>query len=209
MSSDASVRETKVETSGNHPNRQQTKRKPFGSESIKNQTITEPPINQPNIEPPGNMSTKQQTIRDSSINQRTRNQFMKNQLRDQLFMRDPSKPRTRPRVKHTERLKEFANVIEEKVQEIQNKVNINTHTKPQTATSAQSGSSKNTQPSSSRTLGQITKQRLSQDELIHYQLSQDQDSQEPDEPPCEQLTENQLIEILDQSPAHKKTIVNK
>lgn len=119
-------------------------------------------------------------------------------------MRDPSKPRTRPRVKHTERLKEFVNVIDEKALGIQGKVKINTqNTKPQTATSA---SSINTQPTSSRIGGQITKNRLSQDELIHYQLSQDQDSQEPDEPPCEQLTENQLIEILDQSPSQKRVL---
>lgn len=136
---------------------------------------------------------------------------MKNQsIRDQLFARDPSKPRTRPRVKHTERLKEYVNVIDDEVQEIQDKVKINTqNTKPQTATSAQSGSSTNTQPTSSKIGGQKTKNRLSEDELIHYQLSQDQDSQEPDEPPCEQLTENQLIEILDQSPVQKKNIVNK
>lgn len=156
------------------------------------------------------MPINQQAIGDSSINQPSRNQFMKNQLRDQLFMRDPSKPRTRPRVKHTERLKEFGNVIDQKGREIQDKMKINTqHAKPQTVTSAQSVSSKNTQPASSRTGGQITKQRSSQDELIHYQLSQDQDSQEPDEPPCELLTENQLIEILDQSPAQKKNTVNK
>lgn len=132
---------------------------------------------------------------------------MKNQpIRQHLFARDPLKPRTRPRVKHTERLKEFANIIQGNALEIQNKEKMyTTNTNPQTAQS----SSINTQPTSSRQAGPIKRDRLSEDQLIHYQLSQDQDSQEPDEPPCEQLTENQLIEILDQSSSVNKAVVYK
>lgn len=203
------IRESKTET-GKHTATEQIKIKPSENEPIKTPVIRETSKIPPITEPPGNTPIKEQTMRDTSTNHSNRNLYMKNQLiRDQLFMRDPSKPRTRPRVKHTERLKEFVNVINEEAEGIQDKIKINTQQrKPQTATSAQAASL-NTQPTSSRAGGQITKNRLSEDELIHYQLSQDQDSQEPDEPPCEQLTENQLIEILDQAPAHRKTVANK